>query len=611
MSPTHGESADPIGSTERDSLAAATARRDKLFELPIWLGLILGIVFIYAQVADFDYVSYDDPVYVQNAHVQAGLTPASIRWAFTAKAASNWLPVTLLSFMADAQLFGIDSGAHHLVNVFFHALSAILLYLTLRRATKARGLSAFVAFVFALHPLHVESVAWVAERKDVLSTFFWFLALYAYARYSERPDVWRYLAVAVAFGLGLMSKPMLVTFPFALLLFDLWPLRRTDWARMIWEKIPLLALSAAVSLVTYSVQRSSGALTQILPLSRRIANALVSYMVYVRQTFWPADLACYYPFHASIPLWKVAGSGAALLIVTALAIDSWRRRRYFTMGWLWFLGTLVPVIGLVQVGGQAHADRYMYVPMVGLSIVVAWGAAEFAGESRWAKRALAAAGIIACLASVVVAHAATEYWENSGTLFAHAIESTGANDIAENNLGQYLMKTERPGEAIAHFQTAVQLNPRYALAQSNLGTAIETIEGCAGSVPYYAAALRVNPLEVSANYNLGHCREREMDNLGSIPFFEAAIRADPDFVDAHFQLGAVFSQMPGREADALREFETTVRLQPADPVKRTILAEFLVKIGRTKEAIQQLEAAQEIDPDPDTARKLDNLRGSH
>ncbi len=353
-----------------------------------WIYLVLFVTTfaVYVQVRQFDFVNYDDPEYVsKNLHVREGITPAGIAWAFTSGDSANWLPLTRISHMFDAQLFGMRSGFHHLTNVLIHALATLLLFAFLSRATHMRWPSAFVAFVFALHPLHVESVAWIAERKDVLSAFFWFLALWSYVRYAERPGLGRYLLVLLPFCLGLMAKPMIVTLPFVLLLLDVWPLRR---AARFGKKLPFFALSAAVAITTYLVQRSSGAVKAltVFPIGLRVENALVSYCVYLGKMFWPASLAVFYPYPLTVPVWKYTIAGLAIVSISALAVRLFRAYPYVAVGWFWYLGTLLPVIGLVQVGAQARADRYMYVPMVGLAIILAWGAGIFCGDGRGPKK---------------------------------------------------------------------------------------------------------------------------------------------------------------------------------------------------------------------------------
>ena len=403
---------------------------------------------MYAQVGGFGFVNFDDPDYVaENPHVRGGITADGVRWAFTSGDAANWFPLTRLSHMLDVELFGLRAGWHHLVNVLIHALAALLLFGFLNRATQARWPSALAAFLFALHPLHVESVAWIAERKDVLSALFWFLALWAYVRGRK----WLVLA---AFCLGLMAKLMIVTLPFVLLLMDVWPLRRPRAASLIWGKLPLFALSAAAAVATYLVQRESGAVQALeqFPLGLRIENALVTYLVYLLRTIWPARLAAFYPYPAHIPLWQAALAAAPLAGITAAVLRLRRDRPYLAVGWLWFLGTLVPVIGLVQVGAQARADRYMYVPMAGLAIMLSWGIAEL--QWKWAP-ATAATFVAVCMALTAVQ---AGYWRSSETLFGHALDVTEGNYLAHHNLGVALAEDpSRTSEAIAQYQAALDI----------------------------------------------------------------------------------------------------------------------------------------------------------
>jgi protein O-mannosyl-transferase len=634
------KSKEAPGDTSR---TAPSAKRQKLFDLAICLGLILSTLAVYAQVRSFDFVNYDDDQYVyQNAHVQAGLTSESVKWALTAVVVGNWMPVTLLSHLLDVQLFGMQSGMQHSVNVLFHALSAVLLFLALRRATGARALSAFVAFVFGLHPLHVGSVAWIAERKDVLSTFFWFLALYEYVRYTERRSLVRYLAVAAPFCLGLMSKPMLVTFPFTLLLFDVWPLRRTQWPGAIWEKLPLIALSIGAASVTYFLQRTAGIVLAI-PLGMRIGNALLSYVTYIGQMFWPLRLSVFYPYPSAIPVWEAVAALAVILAVSVLAMRAWRTRPYLAVGWLWYLGTLAPVIGLLQAGRQAHADRYMYIPMVGLLIMLAWGAADVFGKWPRTKAVAAVAGVAYCAACMALAWRETAYWQNSETLYEHAIDSTGSNDLAENNLGLYRMTMQRYAEAIPHFEAALRISPDNALAHFNLGVCLSNIAGrTAEAIPQFEAALRISPNNAVGHFDLGvtlsNTPGRTADaiqqyeaalrlnpdyaeahnNLGAaligsgncaaaIPHLEAAIRANPNYAGASYNLG--YCQMAaGNYAAAIPYFEAAIRAKADFADAHRSLGELLARLGRTEEAIAHLDAAQRSQPDPAVAAMLDRLR---
>ena len=503
-------------SQETDRLAVS-ARREELFDLAIIAGLILSTLAVYAQVSGFDFVSYDDHLHVyENTHVQAGLTPVSVKWAFTGVVASNWMPVTILSHLLDVQLFEMRSGMHHVVNVLFHMLSAVLLFVLLRRATGAPGISAFVAFVFALHPLHVQSVAWVSERKDVLSAFFWFVALYAYVRYTERPSPGRYLLVVAPFCLGLMSKPMVVTFPFTLLLLDVWPLRRAQWPKTVWEKLPLIALSAAASVVTFFVQGSTGAIKSI-PLAMRIENAAISYVTYIGQLFWPTRLAFFYPYPQSIPAWQAAAAFAVVLTVSVLTVLVWRTRPYLAVGWFWYLGTLLPVIGLVQVGKQAHADRYMYIPMVGLLVMLAWGAADVIKKWPRTKIAIAAAAAVSCAACMALAWKETANWQNSPALYQHAIDVNPDNWVAENDLGLYLNQQKRGADAIPHFEAALRVQPDDPQVHNNIGVSLASLGDCAAAIPHFEAAIRTQLDRPEASFNLGRCQVTSGDYAAAIP----------------------------------------------------------------------------------------------
>ena len=472
----------------------------------------------------------------RNVHVQAGLTLDSVKWALTAVISSNWIPLTALSHVIDGQLFGMDAGMHHLVNVFFHVLASVMLFLALQRATRARWLCAFVAFLFAMHPLHVESVAWVAERKDVLCAFFWFLALYSYLRYAECPSVRRYLLIVAAFCLSLLSKPMAVTFPFTLLLLDVWPLRRTQIPKILWEKVPLIAVSAASSLVTFFVQKGSGAV-QPYPLALRAENALVSYLAYIGQMFWPAGLAVIYPYPHSIMNWQAVAALITIIGVSALAAAWWRIRPYFVTGWFWYLGTMVPVIGLVQVGVQSRADRYTFIPMVGLFILLAWGAAEIVEQWPGTKAAIATTAAVCCVACVAVTWTQLEYWENSLTLFEHTIAVTQDNWAAQGDLAVDLMEKGRKTESIAHFEEAVRIKPDWVDAQNNLG-------GLLADTPGRAAE--------------------------AIPHLEAALRLRPDLLQAHYNLAAALSKIPGKQSEFLAQLEAIQRIHPDPGIARAI-----------------------------------------
>ena len=451
----------------------------------VWgIALVLAVSTIatYAAVRGFDYVELDDPVYVtENAQVRAGLTLEGVRWAFTTGTAANWHPLTWLSHMLDVSLFGVSPGPHHLVNVGLHVMSTLLLFLVLNRMTASPWRSGFVAAVFALHPLHVESVAWVAERKDVLSACFWMLTMAAYAKYVRHPSRLRMAAVTGIFALGLMAKPMLVTLPFVLLLLDLWPLKR--WSRsepralipLVIEKLPLLVLTAASSVITVVVQSRGGAMAglQTVPLGLRIENAITSATAYLSKMIWPVDLSLLYSLPDRVATSHLAVSLLVLATITVLAFRSMSTRPFLLVGWLWYLGTLVPVSGIIQVGVQAMADRYTYIPMVGIAIMVAWAPAPSMVRSNAGRAIVAAAGLILVVAMAARTKAQLPVWQNNVTLFTAATMHTMGVDeyTAHLALAPTLMQEKRFDEARAHYERAKDLRTKSAEATHGVGLA--------------------------------------------------------------------------------------------------------------------------------------------
>lgn len=605
----------------RNQQSIDVARRPSAANFLICAFLIVASFAIYAQVFHFQFVNYDDPEYVSaNPHVRQGITADGIVWAFTSTEAANWFPLTRLSEMLDWQLFGLRAGWHHLTNVAIHAAAAVLLFLFLLRATGARWPSAFVAFVFALHPLHVESVAWVAERKDVLNAFFWFLALLAYVRYVKTPSRRWYALLLAAFCAGLMSKPMIVTLPVLLLLIDIWPLRRRPSLR---EKTPVFALSAAAAIFTFVVQRGSGAVRtlEIVPLPLRIENAVLSYVVYIGKTFWPSGLAVFYPYPHTIPAWQAVLAGVAILAITFLV---WRRMRdvpFLAVGWLWYLVTLLPVIGLVQVGSQARADRYMYVPMIGLLIMLAWGleAAGGAGGRLW----IAATGLTA-LACAALAWMQTGYWQDSETLFRHALSVTKENYVAEHNLGSSLLGTPaKLSEAEAHLWEAVRLAPDSVRAHTDLGSALAEMGRFPEAMAEYRTALQLDPSSEITRNNLANAladaarthysHGLDLAKAERLPEaaseLQAAINLQPDNPEAQNNLGVVLSQMPERSAEAIAHFKAALKLRPEYEDARYNLAVALAETGKTAQAIQELETILRTHDDPQVRQALRRLRG--
>jgi tetratricopeptide (TPR) repeat protein len=542
--------------------------------LLVYLALLLATFAVYAQVRDFDFVNYDDVDYITgNLNVRQGITTQGLEWALTSRDTGNWIPLTWVSHMLDSQFFGLDSGWHHLHNVLLHALAAVMLCIFLQRATGTRWRSALAAFLFALHPLHVQSVAWVAERKDVLNACLWFLTLWLYVRYAERPGTGGYLAVALGFCLGLMAKPMMITLPFVLLLLDYWPLARLGQRgrKVIWEKLPLLGLAGAGAAIAYLAQKHAASVN-LVPLEARLANATHSYTLYILQTFWPARLAVFYPYPRdfTFALLPLLAEGVLLAVVTTGVIVLRRRAPYLLMGWGWFVITLLPVIGLVQVGDQAHADRYMYIPMVGLLVMLIWGAAEILEKLR-AKTLAIPLAAAACLASAVLSWVQVGYWRNSETLFRRALAVTNDNIVANGNLGNYLMDSGRLSEALPYYETAVRIDPESALARMNLGTALGQVGRLPDAIAQLQIAVRLSPDTLKPHSDLGTA----LALAGRLPEaaaeFESASRIDPNDAIVQNNLGLALSGIPGRLPDALRHLEEADRLRP-DPEREQVIA---------------------------------------
>ena len=578
---------------------SASDRRDA----PVWicLGLAAATVTVYAAVGSHPFLNFDDPQYVaENPHVAGGLTPNAAAWAWRAAHAGNWHPLTWLSHMLDVELFGLDAGRHHLVSVALHAANAMLLFLAWRRLTGALWRSALVAALFAVHPTHVESVAWIAERKDVLSTLFWLLAMLAYARYGARPSPRRYALVAVAFAAGLAAKPMVVTLPFVLLLLDVWPLQRHATVaprRLLLEKAPLVALSFAASLVTFLVQREAGAVRSLdaLPVSRRLANAALGYWEYVWITVWPVDLALLYPQPGGSRLAAALIAALALAAVTAVAVTVRERHPYLLTGWGWFLGTLVPVIGLVQVGSQRIADRYTYIPTIGLFVVAAWGLPAVSRQLRLPRAApvlTAAAMIGACAA---LAHAQVSRWSSSVTIWAHTVAVTRDNARAHNHLGHALAAAGRDDEARRHYDAALRLRPDYPEALNNLGALLAKRDETGAAIAAFTRAVALTPRLPHAQGNLGLAlvhAGRPDDAIG--PLAEA-IRQDPANAELHRRLGVALT-MSGRYDEAIGALKESVRLAPGDPVAHNALGAAYGSAGRDREAVAHYREAARLDP---------------
>ena len=531
------------------------------------LALVAIVWVVYGQTLKHDFVNFDDEVYVyQNPKVAAGLIGDAVVWAFTHAHARNWHPLTTLSHMLDAQLFGLSAGGHHFTNVLLHSAAAALLFIVIRQMTRAFWASAFVAGLFAVHPLHVESVAWVAERKDVLSALFFAITLGLYVRYARQSR--GYAWVIVAFAFGLMSKPMLVTTPVVLLLLDYWPLRRAALGRRLFtEKLPLFALSVASCAATLIAQSGGPGGIAALPFSWRLKNALVTPFVYIAQMLWPVDLAPFYPFRANGPPLTVAIAAAAVLVVATIAAFAFRERRpWLIVGWCWYLVMLTPVIGIVPIGLQSHADRYTYLPQLGLYIALVWSVTPLTSS-----RVLLASGATAVL--VVLAALAihqTRFWANSRTLWARAAAVTQDNEVAENNLGMLDADEGKLDSAIQHYQRAIDIQrargaARYdltvALAENNLATALARKGDTDDAVTHYARAVQLRPDYADAFYNLGTLLLEQRKVGQAIDAFRAAIQTRSDDAAAHASLGDAL-HANGNDREALAEYETAIKLAP-------------------------------------------------
>lgn len=602
----------------------------------IWIILAVGTTASFVGISQNSFIDLDDgPMIVENSHINQGLTLDGLRFALTQPHLGNWQPLTALSHMLDCHLFGVNRpGLHHLAGLAMHVASALLLFEAFRRMTGDVWPSALVAALFAVHPLRVESVAWASERKDVLSALFMMLVLLAYVGYARRPGSVRYLMVLLTFGLGLMSKPMLVTLPCVLLLLDWWPLRR--WrpeflkvergvadegpfprqatSRLLLEKVPLLAAAAVAGWIAVRMQNQSNASTSLeaLSLPWRLANAAVSYVVYLRQSIWPTNLAVLYPHPGMAPsaelgrwIYPAAGAGLLLLLTTAAVLLSARRRPYLLVGWLWYLGMLVPVIGLFQIGLQAHADRYTYLPMIGISVAVAWGLQDLTRRWTEAKPAV----VVGCCAWLAVLMVLTwvqvGYWRDSNTLFSHTLSVTSNNFLVHNNLGNVLGRSGQDEQAIQHFEAALKIKPDYAEAHNNLGNILDKLGRPQDAVTHYLEAVRLEPNHAQMRSNLAVTLEALGHREEAVPHYQEALRLDPNAAEFHFNWGGALYGMQ-RFEEAAAEFREALRLKPDYAQAHNNLGTILAQRGEYNEAIEHFQEAVRLKPDYTAA--LDNLR---
>jgi len=634
---------------------------EKQAVLLICLFLIVSTAAVYRQVASFDFVDFDDHKYVpENPMVQKGLTAESIRWAFTSTHASNWFPLTWLSLMLDRHLFGPGAGVFHRTNLILHIVNTLLLFFVLHSSTKLRWPAFFVASLFALHPLHVESVAWVTERKDVFSTLVWILTMLIYIRYcrcSRTKTVWYLLALS-AMAMGLMAKPMLVTIPFVLLLLDYWPMERMNlslFARsnrpeadtslrgayksgpvfLIFEKIPFFILSAASSVVTLIVQKQTRAPIILLSFKDRIANALISYAGYIEKMLWPKNLAAFYPHPGStLPAVKIIIAAAILAGISSVVVLFGSRKRYLVTGWLWYLGTLIPVIGLVQVGTQAMADRYTYIPLVGLFIMIAWLVYDLAVRIKLSEIFLVGLTLVVCIPLTLCTFRQAGYWRNSTTLFERALKVTSKNYVAHTGLGVALAQAGNTEKAVHHFNSALEIKPDHIDAQFNLAKALAQQGKVSEAVEHYNKVLALNPEHADAYNELGlllagHGRLDEAvalyrrglesnpedvplrSNLGvaligqgkfdeAVTEFQVAVQHRPDSaMHKNLAVALVFN---GEFEQAIKHYTESIRLEPANAHTHYLLGNALRAQGRAAEAIAEYRKTLELDPQHERAK---------
>jgi tetratricopeptide (TPR) repeat protein len=576
-------------------------------DLIIAVFLTMAIVAVYFQVHQHEFVVYDDRVYVtDNPFVRDGLSARGVNWAFdfTEKNKTYWHPLTWLSHMVDVQLFGLNAGKHLVINLLLHLLNSILLFSLFKRMTGSTWPSALIAGLFALHPLNVESVAWVAARKNLLSSTFWFLTTFAYVHYTEKPGLGRYALILSIFSLGLLSKPMLVTLPCTLLLLDVWPLRRcmifqgtdTDQPmvplrRLLLEKVPMLILSAiSVGISTFSLS-NYGDLVAVESVSMpiRIANAVVSYVSYLGKLIFPLGLTCYYPFPSAVPHWRWVSALVFLIVITTMALRLFKRHPYFAVGWFWYLGTLFPVIGLVQAGlWPATADRFVYIPLIGIFIIVAWWTKGFANSWDSSRRWLSMTALSILVLLAALSHNQTGYWRNSITLFKHAIKVTDNNYLSHYALGFAYEQKGAKDNAIYHYRASLQINPNEVDAHFNLAVLLASEGQIDAAVRHYENVLRIEPHDAQARNNLGNIYFRQGDLDQAQKHYREAIRITPDYAKAHNNLGAVLIRR-GKIPEAVHHFREALRIVPKDELTKRYLRLALAQLNQPKEKPKSTE----------------------
>ncbi|RJQ60494.1 MAG: tetratricopeptide repeat protein [Desulfobacteraceae bacterium] len=588
----------------------------------ISFALILAILGAYGPITNYPFINLDDSVYVyENPHIREGLSLKGIRWALTATYASNWHPLTWLSHMADVTLFGMNPGLHHLTNLYLHVINSLMLFLFLKRFTGSDWKSGMVAMLFALHPINVESVAWVSQRKTLLCALFWILTMWSYCRNAEHPGLGRYMIVLLCFVVGLLAKPAIVSLPIILLFLDRWPLERyakhsdlfsggskaLAW-RLILEKIPLFLFAAFESIITFWAQKSGGAVTTltVLPLDVRVSNAIVSYISYLKQMLFPINLVILYPHPRWIPGWQIAGSALLLALIAFLAVKDARRRPYVIVCWLWYGVALIPMIGIVQVGIQAIADRYAYIPLIGIFILMVWFLADISANWMHQKVKLASIAGILIVTLIGIARGQVETWRNSISLFDHALSATTGNYLAHYQLGMALAESGRIDEALSHYANAIEINPKFEFVHFNVGVAMFLKGRLDEAADAFSRALKIDPLNAAAYDNLGAVRFRQGDVNRAIRHFRKALSLDPRFANAHKNLASAFYEKRAF-SEALYHYESALQIDPGDKYAHNNLGLVLIAQGRYQDAVNHFTKAFEIDSNFEQARHNLNL----
>jgi len=583
-------------------------------EFLICISLVVSILLVFWDVTHHDFIIFDDDEYIyENQHVQDGLTKKGITWAFTSFHSNNWHPLTWIVHMLDCQFFGLRAGMHHLTSLFFHMANTLLLFLLFRKMTGNLWSSAFMSALFAFHPAHVESIAWASEKKDMVSTLFWVLTMWAYMGYTKSPGILRYVLVSALFAAGLLAKPMLVTLPFVLLLLDYWPLNRFNPVvqpnggkmpfaasrafQLILEKVPLFFIAAASSLITYLAQKEGGVVKtfEAVSLQTRISNGVVSYIRYVWKMIWPDNLAVLYPYPENTPLWQVLTAALLLVAVSCFFIRLARRYDYLAVGWLWFLGTLFPVIGLVQVGAQAMADRYTYIPFIGLFIIIAWGIPGLLGEWKYRRKVLGSVAGILILACMIGSWIQMGHWKDSYTLYSHTARVTSKNYAILNNLGNILVRQRNYKEAADWYREALQARPKSEKAHLNLGIALDKQGKFDQSIYYFSKALQLKPDDAKAHFHLGLTLFRIGKVEGAVEHLNEAIRLSPDDSKVYFHLGHLYLEQ-GNDDKAGTYFREALQRDPENDRAHCGMGIVSMNRGDFHKAVSSFSEAIRINP---------------